>query len=114
MADSPRRAALAAAALALAVGLYGAHLRRAQPEPIGPHPWFDSAPRLPAEAAEAEAEAAEPAEMPPPGMRMRRSSFAVMDTLAVGRIAKFESVRKQRWGRAEALDAARRYNALAR
>ena len=54
MADSPRRAALAAAALALAVGLYGAHLRRAQPEPIGPHPWFDSAPRLPAEAAEAD------------------------------------------------------------
>ena len=30
------------------------------------------------------------------------------------RIAKFESVRKQRWGRAEALEAARRYNALAR
>lgn len=31
-----------------------------------------------------------------------------------GRIAKFETVRKQRWGRAEALEAARRYNALAR
>ena len=31
-----------------------------------------------------------------------------------GRIAKFESVRKQRWGRPEALEAARRYNALAR
>lgn len=30
------------------------------------------------------------------------------------RIAKFESVRKQRWGRPEALEAARRYNALAR
>jgi aryl-alcohol dehydrogenase-like predicted oxidoreductase len=30
------------------------------------------------------------------------------------RIAKFETVRKQRWGRAEALAAARRYNALAR
>ena len=30
------------------------------------------------------------------------------------RIAKFESVRKQRWGRAESLLAARRYNALAR
>jgi len=30
------------------------------------------------------------------------------------RIAKFESVRKQRWGRPEALAAARRYNALAR
>ncbi|MDB5957017.1 aldo/keto reductase [Ramlibacter sp.] len=31
-----------------------------------------------------------------------------------GRIARFESVRAQRWGRAEALAAARRYNALAR
>jgi aryl-alcohol dehydrogenase-like predicted oxidoreductase len=31
-----------------------------------------------------------------------------------GRIAKYESVRKQRWGRPEALDSARRYNALAR
>jgi aryl-alcohol dehydrogenase-like predicted oxidoreductase len=31
-----------------------------------------------------------------------------------GRIARFESVRKQRWGRADALQAARRYNALAR
>ncbi len=30
------------------------------------------------------------------------------------RIAKFESMRKQRWGRLEALAAARRYNALAR
>ncbi len=30
------------------------------------------------------------------------------------RIARYESVRKQRWGRAEALAAARRYNALAR
>jgi aryl-alcohol dehydrogenase-like predicted oxidoreductase len=30
------------------------------------------------------------------------------------RLAKFESVRKQRWGRPEALAAARRYNALAR
>jgi aryl-alcohol dehydrogenase-like predicted oxidoreductase len=30
------------------------------------------------------------------------------------RIAKFESVRKQRWGRPEALAAARRYNQLAR
>ncbi|MBC7647815.1 MAG: aldo/keto reductase [Vitreoscilla sp.] len=29
------------------------------------------------------------------------------------RISKFESVRKQRWGRPEALNAARRYNALA-
>ncbi len=30
-----------------------------------------------------------------------------------GRIAEYESVRKQRWGRADALKAARRYNALA-
>jgi aryl-alcohol dehydrogenase-like predicted oxidoreductase len=30
------------------------------------------------------------------------------------RIGKYESVRKQRWGRPEALAAARRYNALAR
>jgi len=30
------------------------------------------------------------------------------------RIAKFESVRRQRWGRPESLEAARRYNALAR
>lgn len=35
------------------------------------------------------------------------------DAPAEGRIAKFESVRKQRWGRPEALVAARRYNALA-
>ncbi len=33
---------------------------------------------------------------------------------AQARIAKFESVRKQRWGRPEALEAARRYSALAR
>jgi len=32
----------------------------------------------------------------------------------LGRIARFESVRKQRWARPEALVAARRYNALAR
>ncbi|MFZ2737429.1 MAG: aldo/keto reductase [Burkholderiaceae bacterium] len=31
-----------------------------------------------------------------------------------GRIAKFESMQKQRWGRPESLEAARRYNALAR
>ena len=30
-----------------------------------------------------------------------------------GRIGKYESMRKQRWGRPEALAAARRYNALA-
>ena len=33
---------------------------------------------------------------------------------ADGRLAVFESMRKQRWGRPEALEAARRYNALAR
>ena len=33
---------------------------------------------------------------------------------AEARIAKYESVRKQRWGRAEALVAARKYNALAK
>lgn len=32
----------------------------------------------------------------------------------VGRMSLHESMRKQRWGRVEALDAARRYNALAR
>jgi aryl-alcohol dehydrogenase-like predicted oxidoreductase len=32
----------------------------------------------------------------------------------VGRLALFESMQRQRWGRPEALDAARRYNALAR
>lgn len=32
----------------------------------------------------------------------------------LGRIARFESMRKQRWGRSETLEAARRYNALAR
>jgi len=36
------------------------------------------------------------------------------DAPADGRIARYESVRKQRWGRPEALEAARRYNALAR
>ena len=36
------------------------------------------------------------------------------DAPAQGRIAKYESMRKQRWGRPEALAAARRYNALAR
>ena len=33
---------------------------------------------------------------------------------AEGRIARYESVRKQRWGRPEAFEAARRYNQLAR
>jgi aryl-alcohol dehydrogenase-like predicted oxidoreductase len=36
------------------------------------------------------------------------------DAPKTARIARYESVRKQRWGRAEALAAARRYNALAR
>jgi aryl-alcohol dehydrogenase-like predicted oxidoreductase len=36
------------------------------------------------------------------------------DAPAQARIAKFESMRKQRWGRPEALTAARRYNALAK
>ena len=36
------------------------------------------------------------------------------DAPTEARIAKYESMRKQRWGRAEALTAARRYNALAR
>jgi len=36
------------------------------------------------------------------------------DAAPKGRISIYESVRKQRWGRAEALEAARRYNALAR
>ncbi|WP_367848924.1 aldo/keto reductase [Rhodoferax sp. WC2427] len=36
------------------------------------------------------------------------------DAPAEGRMAKFESMRKQRWGRPESLEAARRYNALAR
>jgi aryl-alcohol dehydrogenase-like predicted oxidoreductase len=31
-----------------------------------------------------------------------------------GRMAKYESMRKQRWGRPESLAAAKRYNALAR
>lgn len=33
---------------------------------------------------------------------------------ALGRLSRFESMRKQRWGRADTLVAARRYNALAR
>ena len=41
------------------------------------------------------------------------SGFAGEGAPKEGRIAKFESVRKQRWGRPAALAAARRYNALA-
>jgi aryl-alcohol dehydrogenase-like predicted oxidoreductase len=43
-----------------------------------------------------------------------KSGFDGPDAPADARIAKFESVRKQRWGRPEALAAARRYNQLAR
>jgi aryl-alcohol dehydrogenase-like predicted oxidoreductase len=43
-----------------------------------------------------------------------QSGFLGAGAPADGRIAKYESVRKQRWGRPEALEAARRYNALAR
>ena len=42
------------------------------------------------------------------------SGFEGPDAPKDGRIARFEAMRKQRWGRAEALQAARRYNALAR
>ena len=35
-------------------------------------------------------------------------------TAPEGRMSRYESMRKQRWGRPEALDTARRYNALAR
>jgi aryl-alcohol dehydrogenase-like predicted oxidoreductase len=42
------------------------------------------------------------------------SGFTGKEAPDSGRIARYESVRKQRWGRSEALDAARRYNALAR
>ncbi len=42
------------------------------------------------------------------------SGFTGPDAPASARITKFESTRKQRWGRPEALAAARRYNALAR
>lgn len=42
------------------------------------------------------------------------SGFTGPEAPLQARIARFESVRKQRWGRPEALAAARRYNALAR
>lgn len=42
------------------------------------------------------------------------SGFEGPDAPQEGRIAKFESMRKQRWARQESLVAARRYNALAR
>lgn len=42
------------------------------------------------------------------------SGFEGPQAPADGRISRYESVRKQRWGRPEALEAARRYNALAR
>jgi len=43
-----------------------------------------------------------------------RSGTSGPEAPADGRIARYESVRKQRWGRPEALAAARRYNDLAR
>jgi len=43
-----------------------------------------------------------------------QSGFTGPDAPKEARIAKFEATRKQRWGRPEALAAARRYNALAR
>ena len=42
-----------------------------------------------------------------------RSGTEGPDAPMDGRIARYESIRKQRWGRPEALAAARRYNALA-
>ncbi len=42
------------------------------------------------------------------------SGISGPDAPAQGRMTKFESMRKQRWGRAESLAAACRYNALAR
>jgi aryl-alcohol dehydrogenase-like predicted oxidoreductase len=42
------------------------------------------------------------------------SGFEGAEAPREGRIAKFETVRAGRWGRPEALEAARRYNALAR
>lgn len=42
------------------------------------------------------------------------TGFEGPDAPRDGRIARYESVRKQRWGRADALAAARRYNQLAR
>ena len=42
------------------------------------------------------------------------SGFEGANAPKEARIAKFESTRKQRWGRPEALAASRRYNALAR
>jgi aryl-alcohol dehydrogenase-like predicted oxidoreductase len=42
------------------------------------------------------------------------TGFVPSDAADAGRIARFETMRKQRWGRPETLAAARRYNALAR
>jgi aryl-alcohol dehydrogenase-like predicted oxidoreductase len=41
-------------------------------------------------------------------------AHGLLDAPEGGRLKRFESMRKQRWGRAETLDAAREYNALAR
>ncbi len=43
-----------------------------------------------------------------------KSGIVGPDAPQHARITRYESVRKQRWGRPESLDAARRYNALAR
>ena len=55
---------------------------------------------------------------PPLGVGLLSGKYDAMGTQAPdspqGRIAKYESVRKQRWGRPEVLPVARLYNALAR
>ncbi|MSQ56007.1 MAG: aldo/keto reductase [Limnohabitans sp.] len=43
-----------------------------------------------------------------------KSGFTGVDAPKDGRIGRYESAQKQRWGRAESLTAARRYNQLAR
>jgi aryl-alcohol dehydrogenase-like predicted oxidoreductase len=43
-----------------------------------------------------------------------QSGITGPDAPPEARIAKYESMRRQRWGRPEALEASRRYNALAR
>ena len=50
----------------------------------------------------------------PFGTRKQMPVFIEESILQLPRIARYESVRKQRWGRPESLAAARRYNQLAR
>jgi aryl-alcohol dehydrogenase-like predicted oxidoreductase len=50
----------------------------------------------------------------PADRQVRRVGLRRTTAPKEARIAKYESTRKQRWGRPEALAAARRYNALAR